>query len=477
MAFKWVPAREARVVALALLFGVVVTLRAATPTITGVSPARGVTAGGNAVSITGSGFTGTTGVFFGGASVTSFNVFSDTRIDVITPARNAGPVDVAVVNTDGTALLPEGFVYGVVPLAVDDSYSTPPNTALSVATPGVLSNDDNSLENISMTAVLITGPSNGTLDFKADGSFIYTPNTGFNGEDTFTYRASNSAGQGNRATVTISILGPRRPLNLTVKSLSKNLVTLGWTPNTGGLAATDHIVEVGANPGEVAGTINTGSGAPIFTFTAPTGAFYMRVRAITGSQTSPASDEIRVFVNIPVVPSAPADLTAVVADTTLGLAWRNTFAGGEPTAIVLDVTGSIATSIPLGLTDSFNFSGVPAGTYTLSLRATNPSGSSTSSNSVTLTFPGACSGVPLTPVNFVASKSGGTIFLVWDPSPTGPAATSYVVNVGGAFFGSIPTVERRLSGAAGPGAYTISVTAVNPCGPSAPTATQTVVLP
>jgi large repetitive protein len=477
MAFKWVPARDARVVALALLFGAVVTLRAATPTITAISPARGVTAGGNAVSITGTGFTGTTGVFFGGASATSFNIFSDTRIDAITPARNAGPVDVVVVNSDGSALLPEGFVYGVVPLAGADSYTTPPNTALSVAAPGVLANDDNSLENISMTAVLVSNVSNGTLDLKADGSFVYTPNTGFNGEDSFSYRASNSAGQGNRATATISILGPRRPLNLTVKSLQKNLVTLGWTPNTGGLTASDHIVEVGANPNEVLGTLNTGSGAPIITFTAPTGAFYMRVRAVTGGQTSPASDEVRVFVNIPVVPSPPADLTAVVADTTLGLAWRNTFTGGEPTSIVLDVTGSIATSIPLGLTDGFNFSGVPAGTYTLSLRATNASGASTSSNAVTLTFPGVCSGVPQAPANFVAYKVAGTIFVVWDPAPTGPAPTSYVVNVGGAFFGSIPTVTRSLSGAAGPGAYIISVTAINACGASAPTATQTVVLP
>jgi hypothetical protein len=470
-------ARDVRVVMLALLIGSVASVRAATPTLTAISPSRGVPTGGEAVTLTGTGFTGTTGVFFGGAAATSFNIVSDTRIDAITPSRNPGPVDVAVTNADGTATLVEGFLYGVVPRAVADSYSTPLNTALSVAAPGVLVNDDNSLENGTMTAVLISNVSNGVLDLKSDGSFVYTPNTGFNGEDTFTYRASNSAGQGNRATVTIAIQAPRRPLNLYAASVEGNLVTLRWTTNSGGTVPTNHVIEGGANPGEILGTITTNSGDPIFTFTAPTGAFYFRVRAVTDGQTSAPSDEVRVFVNIPIVPSAPADLVSLVNGTSLGLAWRNTYTGGEPTSVVLDVSGSITTSIPLGFADSFNFSGVPGGTYTLSLRALNATGSSPSSNAVTLTFPGPCSGAPLAPANFLAYKIGGTIYIVWDAAATGPAPTSYVVNVGGAFFGSLPTVARELSGAPGPGSYNLSVTAINACGASAPTATQTVVIP
>ena len=237
MTFMRVLARDVRVVMLALLLGSAVTLRAATPTLTSISPARGVTAGGEAVTLTGTGFTGTTGVFFGGAAATSFNVVSDTQIDAITPARNPGPVDVVVTNADGSATLPEGFLYGIVPLAVADTYSTPRNTALTVAAPGVLGNDDNSLENGTLTAVLIANVRNGVLDLKADGSFVYTPNTGFNGEDTFTYRASNSAGQGNQVTVTIAIQAPRQPLNLFAASVEGNLVTLRWTTNPGGHCA------------------------------------------------------------------------------------------------------------------------------------------------------------------------------------------------------------------------------------------------
>ena len=52
---------------------------------------------------------------------------------------------------------------------------------------------------------------------------------------------------------------------------------------------------------------------------------------------------------------------------------------------------------------------------TLTVRAGNAAGASTASNPVTLTFPGACSGPPLAPANFLAYKSGNTIFVVWLP--------------------------------------------------------------
>jgi hypothetical protein len=69
------------------------------------------------------------------------------------------------------------------------------------------------------------------------------------------------------------------------------------------------------------------------------------------------------------------------------------------------------------------------------------------------------------------------LFVNWAPGTSGPAPTGYVLHVTGAFVGSFPTVERGLSGAVGPGTYTLSVMAVNPCGVSAVTAPQTIVVP
>jgi len=65
-------------------------------TVTGVSPASGSTAGGNTVTITGTGFTDVSLVNFGSFRATSFTVDSDTQITAIAPAGTAGTVDVIV---------------------------------------------------------------------------------------------------------------------------------------------------------------------------------------------------------------------------------------------------------------------------------------------------------------------------------------------------------------------------------------------
>ena len=57
-----------------------------------------------------------------------------------------------------------------------------------------------------MTAVLAAGPAHGALTLNANGSFTYTPQSGYQGADSFTYRASN--GQlSNVATVRITVTG------------------------------------------------------------------------------------------------------------------------------------------------------------------------------------------------------------------------------------------------------------------------------
>jgi len=300
------------------------------------------------------------------------------------------------------------------------------------------------------------------------------------GSDSFTYQALNGQGRANAARVDISIEVPttaQAPRTLFASRVDGNRVTLRWTAAAIGPAATDYEIEAGATPGSVLGNVRTGSAYPIFTLTLPDGALYLRVRTISGDTRSDPSNEIRVFVNTPAVPSAPENLLAVVDGANLGLAWRNTFAGGTPTSLVLDVTGSIVTSIPLGLVEGVTFAGVPAGSYSASIRAVNAAGTSVSSNPVTLNIPSPCSELPLAPANFLAYKNGTTINVIWDPAAGGSAPTSYVLNVGGSFVGAIPTTNRTFSATAFPGSFTLSVSAVNSCGVSAPTAGQTIVIP
>jgi hypothetical protein len=73
------------------------------PSVTSLGTTSGSTGGGTSVTISGSNFTGATGVFFGGLAATSFTVNSDTSITAIAPAQFAGTVDVTVSTYSGTS--------------------------------------------------------------------------------------------------------------------------------------------------------------------------------------------------------------------------------------------------------------------------------------------------------------------------------------------------------------------------------------
>src|SRR5438876_707881 len=78
------------------------------------------------------------------------------------------------------------------------------DTALTVTAPGVLGNDTD-IDSPVLTAVVVTGPSHGTLALATDGSFTYTPAANFNGSDSFTYKANDGQADSNVATVALTI--------------------------------------------------------------------------------------------------------------------------------------------------------------------------------------------------------------------------------------------------------------------------------
>ena len=57
----------------------------------------------------------------------------------------------------------------------------------------------------SLSASLVSGPSDGVLVLNADGSFEYTSVKGFKGTDEFTYRASDGTDVSHIATVVITV--------------------------------------------------------------------------------------------------------------------------------------------------------------------------------------------------------------------------------------------------------------------------------
>ena len=89
-------------------------------------------------------------------------------------------------------------------LAQDDEYLLNPNHVLDIAAPGVQANDI-AIDGGPLTSVLVAGPANGSLILNPDGSFTYTPKTGFHGLDTFKYMDVQSDLTSNVATVTINV--------------------------------------------------------------------------------------------------------------------------------------------------------------------------------------------------------------------------------------------------------------------------------
>jgi lysophospholipase L1-like esterase len=92
------------------------------------------------------------------------------------------------------------------PVGIADSYSVAQNNALVVPAAGVLTNDTDAETN-PLTAILATLPSSGSVVLNSNGGFTYTPNSGFAGTDSFTYRANDGISDSNSTTVTIMVNG------------------------------------------------------------------------------------------------------------------------------------------------------------------------------------------------------------------------------------------------------------------------------
>ena len=111
-----------------------------------------------------------------------------------------------------TVLLPQNNP----PAAKGDSFMVEEGQILEVAAPGVLSNDTDP-DGDPLTAALVDDAFNGVLVLYPDGSFIYTPDTGFIGDDKFTYVASDGEDDSPVATVTITVTEgtPYEPVSIT----------------------------------------------------------------------------------------------------------------------------------------------------------------------------------------------------------------------------------------------------------------------
>jgi VCBS repeat-containing protein len=93
---------------------------------------------------------------------------------------------------------------------------------------GVLANDTDVESDLLPFAALVSGPAHGALFWNGDGTFTYTPDAGFHGTDSFTYRTGDGQADSNVATVTLTVT----PVNDVPVAADDSYTTTEDTPFT-----------------------------------------------------------------------------------------------------------------------------------------------------------------------------------------------------------------------------------------------------
>ncbi len=135
-------------------------------------------------------------IFDRALSLTSSNLATQTA------QVNSGMLGFIAVQATGTIAGTTGAALpiGLAARAVPDMFATAVNTSFNG---NVLKND----VNVVTAAIGTTTPSHGNVVIGNDGSFIYTPNTGYTGTDTFSYQGNGNPAVTALVTITVGATG------------------------------------------------------------------------------------------------------------------------------------------------------------------------------------------------------------------------------------------------------------------------------
>ena len=121
------------------------------------------------------------------------------------------------------------------PQANDDDYTLTHDQPFGAdfSNGGLVNDFDPDPQMETMTASLVTGPAEGTLVLRSDGTFDYTPKAGDVSVQTFAYRNTDALGEYSEATVTLDIIDPNQPvaLNDGIDPSGNVIWQIGWRKN------------------------------------------------------------------------------------------------------------------------------------------------------------------------------------------------------------------------------------------------------
>ncbi len=324
----------------------------AAPTLASISPNAGSPAGGQSVTLTGTNLTGASAVTFDGATA-AFSVVNDTTITATTPAGSAGPADVVVTTSGGTATLSAGYTYGVPLLALTAGdlaisgneggaswVTTSPTATYTVENTG----SDTLTWSATLPAFLSATPLTGTLEPGETAPLAPTPNAAANALSPGVYTGA----------ITVTSNGGTETRNVTL--------TVG--------DATAPVLATG--PANI--TVNTapGSATAVVTYTVPTFTDNVGVTSVTqiAGLPSGASFPVGITTNTFRASDAAGNTTDYSFTVTVGDGEAPVLATGPANITVNTAPGSATAVVTytaptftdnVGVTSITQIAGLPSG--------------------------------------------------------------------------------------------------------------------
>lgn len=371
-----------------------------------------------------------------------------------------------------------------LPTGVDDAYVSASGADLNIAAPGVLANDSANGAG-PLTSQVVTTPLHGTVTLSADGGFLYRPVPGYAGLDSFTYRPSSAFGPGTLATVRITL--SVTPVPPTSVADSYDVAVNGTlTVPAPGVLANDLANGGGPLLADVSripqhGSLTLGSNGAV-TYRPTAGfsgldTFTYRARTASGGAGNEATVTVRVQTT---VPQPPTDFRVARVDgRDVTFVWTAPTTGPTPFGYQLEgglAPGQTLGVIPAGTGEAVRLT-LPVGAFYVRLRTLTLPGLSTPSPDIAIQV--GLANPPSAPASLVGMASGGRLGLAWTPTFDGGVPTTAVLDVTGAFVGSLNLggTDRFEFPLVPPGQYTFTVRQVNAFGTSVASNAVTLAFP
>ena len=248
----------------------------------------------------------------------------------VDPTGGTNPVDPATCTATGT---PAGCALSPATAAVADVVHGPsPSVTTTVGTPvssiDVKTATTSSQGKTIVNPTIATQPANGTATVNADGTLKYTPNTGFSGQDTFTYTICDdgnpAACDTETVTITVNNVFTPGPAITTPQNTSVTTPLSGIATTTGKPLDPTRVTQVTA-PAHGALSISATTGAVTYTPTA--------------GYTGPDTYQVQVCDT-----STPIQCTTITKQVTVGAntvtAVNDTATTQPATAVSINVRGN-----------------------------------------------------------------------------------------------------------------------------------------